>query len=72
LAGNAHSCELFDIGLGCSNLTSPPKLSTDHGDFYMYEPFTRASPYSGSADPISVNATVFWATFDVLSEHESD
>lgn len=70
LAGNAYSCDPFVIGAGCADLSSPPKLTTDRGDFYVYEPFTRGSQYSGPSVRISSNATVLWASFDAPSERE--
>jgi hypothetical protein len=72
LGGNAYSCDPFDIGAGCTTLSSPPKLRTNRGDFYLFEPFTRASPHGGKTAPVSVNATVFWAAFDWSLADESE
>ncbi|KAA6462109.1 hypothetical protein DYQ86_10855 [Acidobacteria bacterium AB60] len=51
LSGGASSCVAFDPSTSiCANLTPVP-LKTDHGDFYIYEPYTAdygAGPYTES------------------------
>ena len=63
LGDNASSCQPFDAysRTGCSNLTAPPKLTTNNGAFYIYEPYTNAyqTPY-----PITLNGALFWSTFN--------
>ena len=64
LADFASSCSPYTAFVPatgiCSNLTAPAKLTTDEGDFYLYEPYTQ--DYSTS--PFSNNWAIFWSIFN--------
>jgi hypothetical protein len=73
LADFASSCSpyaAFDLANGfCSNLTAlPPKLTTDEGDFYIYEPYTQTQ----SSLPFSNNWAIFWSTFNPRDESRDE
>jgi hypothetical protein len=53
----------------CSNLCAPAKLTTDKGDFYLYEPYTQdfSTPPS-NPQPFSNNWAIFWSTFNSRGE----
>ena len=67
LADYVSSCGSFDFLLGvCNDLLTVPKLTSDHGDFSVYEPYNK----NGFNDPTSLvrssdNFGVFWTTFDL-------
>ena len=63
LGDNAFSCHPFDPSFqtGCSNLTSPPKLTTNNGAFYIYEPYTWVN---STPHPVSLNGALFWSSFN--------
>jgi len=68
LADFASSCSPYSAFVPatgiCSNLTAPAKLTTDKGDFYLYEPYVQ--DYSTS--PFSNNWAFFWSIFDTGEE----
>lgn len=72
LADYVSSCTNFDFFGGfCVDLTTQPRLITDKGDFYLYEPYNA----NGFNDPTSIvrssnNWGLFWATFG--GEEEGD
>ena len=65
LADYVSSCTSFDFTYAfCADLTSQPKLATDKGDFYLYEPYNK----NGFNDPTSLVRSsnswgMFWTTF---------
>lgn len=64
LGGGAYSCPTSDpLQTGCSNLTSPPKLTTSNGAFYIYAPYTESFFWS-PLYPVSLNAALFWSNFN--------
>jgi hypothetical protein len=64
LGGGAYSCPTSDpLQTGCSNLTSPPKLTTSNGAFSIYEPYTESFFWSPPY-PVSLNSALFWANFN--------
>jgi hypothetical protein len=64
LADFASSCSpysAFDVVNGfCSNLSAvPAKLTTNEGDFYLFEPYTQTQ----TSFPFSNNWALFWSNF---------
>lgn len=67
LSGNGSSCGALDPTTAiCSNLV-PTSLNTDHGAFYLYEPYTNDSSGNGT-QPYSDNFAVFWSEPGVEDE----
>lgn len=62
LGDNAYSCKPFDpyFNPGCSNLKSPPQLTTNNGAFRIYEPYNRTD----TKLPVSLNGAMFWSSFN--------
>jgi hypothetical protein len=71
LAEYVSSCTSFDFTNGfCSDLTSQPRLVTDKGDFYLYEPYNANGFQDPTTEVRSSNGWgVFWTTFGG-GEHE--
>jgi len=54
MADVVSSCTQFGLYQSCSNPTTPSKLTTDKGDFYVYNSYMEYGA--------SVNWAIFWAT----------
>jgi hypothetical protein len=60
ISGEASSCVAFDPATSyCTNYT-PVALKTNHGDFYLYEPYRDDAASNGKA-VFSVNIGMFWS-----------
>jgi hypothetical protein len=71
LADFASSCPApaFDPATSnCSNLTTPTKLTTNKGDFFLFEPYTQTQ----NSSTFSNNWGVFWSAFGSEDESEDD
>jgi len=56
LSGEASSCVAFDPVTSHCKILTPIGLKTNHGDFFLYEPYRQDSP-----SVFSVNWGVFWS-----------